>query len=180
MMAMLVATFVLAIVGTVAGVGSLVWSIVTFKRSGAVVKVKAWGGYGLFVIEVANTGRAPVTVVYCGPAHRGKSGVVRYPGEIYGRSDELPFRLEQGDSGTWRFIQPRNWPKELRSMEWPPSHWFGIVDLADGRTFRSKSVGDRSLLQQPTRSFYSPNRSTPEHGQTPAHPPLNPWPEARP
>jgi hypothetical protein len=154
-MGMVVVTLVLAVVGTATGISSLLWGIVTFQRSGAVIKVKAWGGYGMFAIEVANTGRAPVTVVYCGPAHRGKTGIARYPGEITGRSDELPFRLEQGDVGMWHFIQPRNWPKESKSMEWPPADWFGIVDLADGRTVRSKAVGERSLHNRPIRSIYT-------------------------
>lgn len=68
---MVVAGLVLGIIGTSAGLGALVWHLITWQLSGPVVKVDATQGYltqgpelsdEITIVTATNSARAPVTV----------------------------------------------------------------------------------------------------------------------
>ncbi len=152
-----VVTLVLAVLGVVLGVSSLVWQAVTFVLTGARVTVKllnaavqdggalTWpvGGSGGPVpppgsalalgVEVTNSGRTDVDVVSWGLDFG--EGIVLVPGEWWPNA-KLPHRLQHGSQRTW-FTQARDVQSvpNARRKEVSVS---GFVRLGDGRTVRTR------------------------------------------
>src|SRR5262245_44789962 len=104
-----IASLMLGIIGTATGVGALVWEVITWRRSGPVVAVDVTQGLPTYSADVGdpvtqvtatNSGRAPVTVTSWGlELPDGQTIFVQQP---FPGSDILPYRLEEGASGTWR------------------------------------------------------------------------------
>lgn len=97
------ASLILGVIGTVAGVGALAWQMITWKRSGPVVRVTGdvpfsyVGRTRVVRVAASNEGRSPVSVTSFGL--QSLNGEVFFKGQPLQGSDRLPFRLEQGDSG---------------------------------------------------------------------------------
>lgn len=112
---MLIAAFVLSIIGTATGAGALYRQIYEFRRSGPVVQVTAiWqlrfrprGEPGdvttLIAVTAANIGRSPVEVSNAGlrvPLQPGEP-----EGDLFVYLDKskhnLPYQLQPGSGMTW-------------------------------------------------------------------------------
>src|SRR5258706_14281869 len=106
---MAIASLILGIVGTVAGVGELGWQVIAWHASGPVVTVSAVQGLPTYdgrvgdpvtCVSAVNSGRSPVTVTSWGL--RLPDGQSIFVPEPFPGSDQLPYRLDDGASGTWR------------------------------------------------------------------------------
>ena len=137
---MTIATLVLGVVGTAAGLGALTWQVITCKRSGFIVRIAGSCSTGLVgktgVVEVTawNEGRGPISVIDCG-LQRLASGMVVTPQPLQG-SDTLPFRLEPGSSGQWLIPVPA-------SEDAIPLRMRAYVKLANGKTVSDTHLGIR-------------------------------------
>ncbi|MDB4898123.1 MAG: hypothetical protein JWN15_4385 [Firmicutes bacterium] len=107
---MAIASLILGIIGSVTGIGALAWQVITWNRSGPVVKVTASQGFPVYgddlgeqitIVTAENSGRSPVTITSWGLRFRdGQVMVIRRP---LPSSDPIPHRLEAGASGSWHF-----------------------------------------------------------------------------
>ena len=142
-----VAGLILGIIGTVTGVGALAWEVITWKRSGPVVRVKVTQalptysdhvGDPLTSVTATNSGRAPVTVTSWGlQLPDGQTMFVQQP---FPGSDKLPYRLEQGASGTWR-IETTQVAETCRAQGTGYADLRGYVNLATGETVYARRKG---------------------------------------
>lgn len=121
----------------------MIFNVYTFWRTGPVVKVSAREDAGLFVIEAANIGRAPVDVNACGvmaskiplvdwfglPARRPVMPKFLPWRDFTDGSHPIPCRLDQGSSAQWELCPSSQWPESYGP--WPPA--VGYVELANGR-----------------------------------------------
>ncbi|AGL20931.1 hypothetical protein [Actinoplanes sp. N902-109] len=84
---------------------ALTWQIVSWRRTGAVVKVVAKRGFvpgldGMFVvIEASNSGRTAVTVTGYGLRSPGGNNLIQL--DRLPLSAEIPHRLESGAEVSW-------------------------------------------------------------------------------
>jgi len=135
-----VASLVLGIIGTVTGLGALAWQVITWQRSGPVVAVsaiQAFPTYGdrlgeqLTCVIARNSGRAPVTVSSWGL--RFPDGQVMFIRQPFAGSDVLPYRLEEGASGSW-YIETAVVAETCRGHGVYYADLTAYVDLASGQT----------------------------------------------
>jgi len=86
-----VASLILGIIGTVTGIGTLAWQVVTWTRSGPVVTLIA-SRAGRYEAQVTarNSGRGPVSVESLGVTVNGQR---RGPATLGPDSDEIHCRL---------------------------------------------------------------------------------------
>jgi hypothetical protein len=147
MMLMEIATFVLAIIGAVTGVGSLAWQINTWNQSGPVITVTALQAlptYGdrvgdpLVNVTARNSGRSPVTITGWGLEFLDGQTMVLM--QQLRMSTPLPHRLEEGASGSW-FIETKDVRDECASRGIRYQDLCAFVNLADGRTIKAKRPG---------------------------------------
>lgn len=99
------ASLILGIIGTVTGVGALVWQVITWTLSGPVISVSANQGFRTYgdqlgdqitIVTATNSGRSPVTVRSWGLRFPdGHTMIFREP---FSGSATLPHRLEGGAS----------------------------------------------------------------------------------
>lgn len=99
---------ILSIVAVVLSATSIGWQVVAFRRSGPVVGVTATQALPTYGPEMGdwhvnvtarNSGRSPVTVT--GWGLRFPDGQAMFMTENLSWSTALPYRLEQGASGSW-------------------------------------------------------------------------------
>ena len=139
-MSMEVASLVLGAIGTVTGIGALVWQVITWKHTGPVVTVTGdvpipyVGKTGVVRITAFNDGRSPVWIASCGL--QDLNGELFFPGEPLQGSDELPYRLENGARGRWLINVPQ-------SMDTLPLRMRVYVRLANDKTVADKHPGLR-------------------------------------
>lgn len=142
-----VVNLVLGIVGTVTGVGSLGWQVITWNRSGPVVTVDAVQGFPTYgdhlgeqvtCVTASNSGRAPVTVTSWGL--RFPDGQVMYVPHPFAGSDQLPYRLEDGASGTWS-IETSQVAETCRKHGVDYADLTAFVKLANGQSVDAKRKG---------------------------------------
>jgi hypothetical protein len=144
---MVVTSFILGIVGSITGVLGLGWSVVTWRRSGPVVRVtvkQAFPTYAdhlgepLICVTAQNSGRAPVTISSWGL--RLPDGQTMMITEPFPLSNALPYRLEEGTSGSW-------YTDTLRVVEACKAHGvdyadlIAYVDLGNGQSVDAKRRG---------------------------------------
>jgi hypothetical protein len=145
---MVVTSFILGIVGSITGVLGLGWSVVTWRRSGPVVTVtvkQAFPTYAdhlgepLICVTARNSGRAPVTISSWGlRLPDGQTMMITEPFRTL--SNALPYRLEEGTSGSW-------YTDTLRVVETCKAHGVdyadltGYVDLGNGQSVDAKRRG---------------------------------------
>jgi hypothetical protein len=142
-----VTTLVIAIIGAVAGLGSLAWQVVTWGQSGPVVAVTArqlFPTYGDHVgdahmsVTASNSGRSPVTVK--GWGLRLPDGQAMIMTTNLPWSDSLPHRLEPGADASWHMptaeVQKFCADQGIRHQDMT-----AYVNLADGRTINAKERG---------------------------------------
>lgn len=141
------ATLTLAIVGTVTGIGGLLWQVVIWKRSGPVVAVatnQSLPTYGDHVgdpwtcVSAQNSGRAPVTVTSFGL--RFPDGQVMAIVRPEAGSSELPYRLEEGASGSW-YIETMAVEETCRTHGVDYTKLTAFVRLANGNIVYAKRKG---------------------------------------
>jgi hypothetical protein len=134
------ASLILGVIGTVTGIGGLVWQLLTWRRNGPIVKVIGdspipyVGRTGVAGVTAWNEGRSPVTVTSCGLQEL--DGEVFYPGQPLPGSDQLPFRLEQGASGRWVVNVPQH-------RDTVPLRLRAYVRLANGKPIADMHRGLR-------------------------------------
>lgn len=142
-----IASLVLGIIGTVAGVGALAWQVITWNRSGPVVKVtanQAFPTYGdrvgdpLTSVTARNSGRSPVTVSSWGL--RFPDGQTMFVKQPFAGSDVLPYRLEAGASGTW-YIETIGVVETCKGHGIDYADLTAYVALASGQTVDAKRKG---------------------------------------
>jgi hypothetical protein len=145
---MVVTSFILGIVGSITGVLGLGWSVVTWRRSGPVVTVtvkQAFATYAdhlgepLICVTARNSGRAPVTISSWGlRLPDGQTMMITEPFRTL--SNALPYRLEEGTSGSW-------YTDTLRVVETCKAHGVdyadltGYVHLGNGQSVDAKRRG---------------------------------------
>jgi hypothetical protein len=142
-----VTSFILGIVGTVTGIGALVWQVITWKRSGPVVTVTAMQAlptYGdrvgdpLTCVTARNSGRAPVTVSSWGL--RFPDGQVMFIRQAFAGSDALPYRLEAGASGSWS-VETTAVAETCKAHGVDYADLTAYVNLANGQSVDAKRKG---------------------------------------
>lgn len=142
-----VTALILGIVGTVTGVGALVWQVITWKRGGPVVTItatQAFPTYGdqvgeaLTCVTARNSGRAPVTVSSWGL--RFPDGQVMFIRQPFAGSDQLPYRLEEGASGSW-FIETAVVARTCQEHGVDYADLTAYVSLASGPSVDAKRRG---------------------------------------
>ncbi len=141
-----VAALVLGIVGAVTGVAALAWQVITWTKSGAVVKVTAnqaflaSGGPAEQFLNVTarNTGRSPVTV---------KGWGLRFPdGRVLVFPNPAPWssspshRLEQGSEGSW-YAPTAEVARACAEHGVRQQDMTAFVKLEDGRTITARERG---------------------------------------
>jgi len=134
-----IASLILGIIGTFTGVGALAWQVITWRRSGPIVKVTGdippyVGRTGVVAVTAWNGGRGPATVTACGL--EDLDGKTFFPGEPLQGSHPLPFRLEQEDKGKWLVGVPA--PVDTISLDMR-----AYVQLASGKRITDKYPGIR-------------------------------------
>jgi hypothetical protein len=142
-----VASLIFGVVGTVTGIGALMWQVITWRRSGPVVTVTANQalpahgdqlGEPLTSVTARNSGRAPVTVSSWGLRFPdGQTIFVRQP---FAGSNQLPYRLEEGASGSW-FIETGAVVETCKAHGVDYADLTAYVSLADGRSVDAKRKG---------------------------------------
>jgi hypothetical protein len=142
-----VASLILGVVGTVTGLGALAWQVVTWRRSGPVVEVSAnqvFPAYGdhlgeqITEVTARNSGRSPVTVSSWGLRFPdGQVMIIRQP---FAGSDSLPYRLEDGASGSW-YIETTAVAETCRAHGVDYADLTAYVHLANGQTVDAKRKG---------------------------------------
>lgn len=114
--------------------------MITWRRSGPVVVVDVTQGLPTYAchagdpvtcVTVTNTGRAPVTVNSWGL--RLPDGQTMFVQQPFPGSDKLPYRLEQGASGTWR-VESIQVAETCRAQGVDYADLVGFVNLATGET----------------------------------------------
>jgi hypothetical protein len=137
---MTIASLVLGIVGTATGLGALAWQVITWRRSGPIVRVAGncstglAGKTGVVDITAWNEGRGPVSVIVCGLQWPDGSMVVT-PQPLQG-SDVLPFQLEPGSIGQWQIPVPA-------SLDTIPLRLRAYVKLVNGKIVSDTHPGIR-------------------------------------
>jgi hypothetical protein len=142
-----VTNLIFVIIGTAAGVGALTWGVITWRRSGPVVAVDVNQGFPAYdghvgdpitCVSATNTGRAPVTVTSWGL--RLPDGQTMFVQQPFPGSDRLPYRLEQGASGTWSVetiqVAETCWAHGVNYADLR-----GCVNLATGQTVYARRKG---------------------------------------
>jgi hypothetical protein len=144
---MVVASLILGVVGTVTGLGALAWQVIIWQRSGPVVAVsaiQAFPTYGdrvgeqVTCVTARNSGRAPVTVSSWGL--RFPDGQVMFVRQPFAGSDALPYRLEEGASGSW-YIETVAVAEACRAHGVDYQDLTAYVNLANGQTIDAKRKG---------------------------------------
>jgi hypothetical protein len=159
-----IATLVIAVVGAITGVGSLVWNVASHALTGARVKAELQPGFfghggvittnwdnfrqddppdpgfdrAVLVVKARNVGRLPASVT-------GWSVVIgatelSHVGGAWNKP--LPHRLEGGEDNSWyvEFGQVEAIIRTLVATNMPPDKLAAKVSLGDGRTIRSRVV----------------------------------------
>jgi hypothetical protein len=142
-----VTNLIFVIIGTAAGVGALLWGVITWRRSGPVVTVKVLQGFPAYgdhlgdpitCVTATNSGRAPVTVTsWALELPDGQTMFVQQP---FPGSDTLPYRLEQGASGTWS-VETIRVTETSRAEGVDYGDLRGFVKLASGKTICARRKG---------------------------------------
>ena len=141
---------VLSITAIVLSGASLAWQVITWRGSGARVKVSAVDeGYddklpgSQYVRIVArNVGRSAVTVNDYGLL--GYNLPLWLPGSQlghhveHGNSAPIPYRLEPGSDAAW-YLSTAEVVKACKAQRKVPEDLYVFVNLADGREIRSRS-----------------------------------------
>jgi hypothetical protein len=145
--AVVAASLILGVVGTITGLGALAWQVIIWQHSGPVVAVSAiqaiptYGdhlGEQLTCVTARNSGRAPVTVSSWGLRFPdGQVMVIRQPSAP---SDLLPYRLEEGASGSW-YIETAAVAETCRAHGVDYDDLTAYVNLANGQTVDAKRKG---------------------------------------
>jgi hypothetical protein len=144
-----VASLILGIIGTIAGVGALAWQVITWRRSGPVVTVEVNQGLPTYddcvgnpitCVTATNSGRAPVTVTSWGL--RLPNGQTMFVQQPFPGSDTLPYRLEQGASGTWS-METVQVAETSRAQGVDYEELRGFVKLGNGKTVYARRKGIR-------------------------------------
>jgi hypothetical protein len=142
-----VVSLILGVVGTVTGIGALAWQMMTWRRSGAVVTVEANQAFPTYEdhlgephtsVTARNSGRSPVTVSSWGL--RFPDDQVMFIRQPFAGSSPLPYRLEQGASGSW-FIETAAVVETCKTHDVDYTDLTAYVSLADGRTVDAKRKG---------------------------------------
>jgi hypothetical protein len=144
---MVVASLVLGIIGTAAGLGALVWQVITWQLSGPVVTVDAAQGFPAYgpevgdqvtIVTATNSGRAPVTVNSWGLRFPdGQKLVIPQP---FPGSDALPHRLEPGSSGKW-MVETIAVAETCQEHSVSYEELRAFVTLGNGRTISAREKG---------------------------------------
>ena len=141
-----VAALVLGIVGAVTGVAALAWQVITWIKSGAVVRVTAtqaflaYGGSSEQFLNVTarNTGRSPVTVKGWGLQFPdGRTMVFPHPAPW---SSPPSHRLEPGAEGSW-YTPTAEVARSCAEYRVRQQDMTAFVNLADGRTIIARERG---------------------------------------
>jgi hypothetical protein len=142
-----VTNLIFVILGTIAGVGALVWGVIIWRRSGPVVAVDVNQGlptYGdrvgdpITCVTATNSGRAPVTVTSWGlELPDGQTMFVQQP---FPGSNTLPYRLEEGANGNWS-IETIQVTETCRTHGVNYADLRGFVKLGNGRTVYARRKG---------------------------------------
>lgn len=145
---MVVASFILGILGTITGVLGLGWSVVTWRKSGPVITVtvnQAFPTYAdhlgkpLTGVTARNSGRAPVTVSSWGlRLPDGQTMMITEP--VRALSNTLPYRLEAGSSGSW-YTDTLRVVETCKAQGVDYADLSGYVNLGDGRSVDAKRRG---------------------------------------
>lgn len=142
---------IVATVGALTGIVSLMWQVTTRRRGAHNVRVTVGSSllaYGdgsvsdwLICVTAANVGAAPVTVNGWGFALPGKRGAVRQTRPLTG-STPLPHRLEPGTSMSL-FMQPAQLHGTLAEQDPPVAgrKVRAFVALGTGQEARAKRRG---------------------------------------
>jgi hypothetical protein len=142
-----IASLILGIIGTVTGIGAMAWQVVTWRRSGPVVAVDVTQGLPTYdddvgdpvtCVTATNTGRAPVTVTSWGL--RLPDGQTMFVQQPFPGSDTLPYRLEEGASGSWR-VETIQVAETCRAQGINYADLRGYVTLATGETVYARRKG---------------------------------------
>ena len=141
-----VAALVFGIVGTVTGVAALAWQVVTWRKSGAVVRVTAtqaflaYGGSSEQYLNVTarNTGRSPVTVN--GWGLRFPDGRTLFFPNPAPWSSPPSYRLEPGADGNW-YAPTAEVARSCTEYSVRQQDMTAFVNLADGRTIIARERG---------------------------------------
>lgn len=88
----------LAVYAAVVGTIALGWQIYSYWRDTYRVIVKARQVPGLWILEVTNTGRQPITITGAGVANRSKGSDAPTPGSQWHVREDLPKRIEDRDA----------------------------------------------------------------------------------
>jgi hypothetical protein len=154
---MLIVTLVLAVIGTVTGVASFAWQMVSFQRSGPMVKINIdyprigvydkEAGKAIYTVRIKafNAGRSPIQVTDWGVILPNDKSLNAYPGDYVSDflgntkvskfSDSIPFRLKPGHCGMWFLTMD-----DIRRIrdEYRVKKLTAFVSLADGTTLKTQ------------------------------------------
>ncbi len=138
---------VISIVALVVSAASLTWQVVSWKRSGPVVRVTANQSLPIFdhgpgdahvAVTARNSGRAPVTVTGWG---------LRFPdGQTFVVMHELPWstplhhRLDAGAEGSW-MVSTQEVKRECAARGVRHQDLTAFVRLGNGRTADARQRG---------------------------------------
>jgi len=144
---MVIAGLILGIIGAITGVAALVWQVMTWRQSGAVIAVtahQAFPTYGDHLgephvnVSARNSGRSPVTVNGWGLLlPDGRTMVSANPAPW---STSLPYRLEPGADGSW-YLPTHEIARFCAEQGVRQQDVIAFVNLADGRTINAKECG---------------------------------------
>lgn len=151
-----IVTLVLGIVGTVTGIGALIWNVAAFAMTGPRVFVEVTEGrtdgfqlifgpglwsahpnkttlylpHRVVVVTATNKGRLPLTVAQAG---------IRYDNNIrYMSNEDANFRLEPHTNHTWR-LPLEQASAAVRASRKSEMSARGVVSLATGKSRESKA-----------------------------------------
>jgi hypothetical protein len=142
-----VTTLVIAIIGAVTGVGSLLWQVIMWRQSGPVVTVTATQTIPLYrdhagdahvAVTARNTGRSPITVNQWGLQR--PDGYVTWLPQNLPSSTPLPHRLEPGTEGNW-YVATREIIQSCAEHSGNYQELTAFVGLANGKKVYAKKPG---------------------------------------
>ncbi|MGI5214962.1 hypothetical protein [Plantactinospora sp. CA-290183] len=137
---------VLSIIAIVMSAASLLWQVVSWRRSGPVVTVTVAQSLAAFPtgaewftsVTARNTGRAPITVTGWGFQTPDGGSVVQLRPVAW--ASPVPYRLEPGSEGSWLMatddVQGTSAERGVRYQDLR-----AFVRLADGRTVTARRRG---------------------------------------
>ena len=145
---MQIIALVLGVIGTISGVVSLGWQVLSFHQSGPVVRlnvtypiipVNTKDGNLIYTARIVayNVGRGPIDILYW--------GIIPPDGDyLHGPSgrrvsefcDRLPFRLKAGSCGIW-FMPLDEIDQLCRKDDVHRNDLTAFIELADGRIIKA-------------------------------------------